>query len=41
MYALVEDVLTILTSYSGTLYRLRRGTFAAQPLGSFLEYSPC
>lgn len=28
MYALVEDVLAILTSYSGKLYRLRRGTFS-------------
>jgi predicted site-specific integrase-resolvase len=26
--ALVQDVLAILTSYSGRLYRLRRGTFA-------------
>jgi predicted site-specific integrase-resolvase len=41
MHALVEDVLAILTSYSGKLYRLRRGTFAAHtPLPS-LELNPC
>ena len=28
MHALVEDVLANLTSYSGKLYRLRRGTFS-------------
>lgn len=41
MHELVEDVLAILTSYSGKLYRLRRGTFAAQAPVPSLEPSPC
>ena len=41
MHALVEDVLAILTSYSGKLYRLRRGTFAAHEPAPSLEPSPC
>lgn len=41
MHALVEDVLAILTSYSGKLYRLRRGTFAAHAPAPSLKPSPC
>jgi len=41
LHALVEDVLAILTSYSGKLYRLRRGTFTAQVPVPSLEPSPC
>jgi len=41
MPALVEDVLAILTSYSGKLYRLRRGTFAAHAPIPSQGSSPC
>ncbi|MFX1296548.1 MAG: IS607 family transposase [Promethearchaeota archaeon] len=41
MHTLVEDVLAILTSYPGKLYRLRRGTFAAQTPALSLEPDPC